>query len=171
MISAIVAVDNNWGIGYKNNLLESIPEDMKNFKALTTGNTVVMGRKTWDSLPLKPLPNRFNIIITKNSKHFHDFSNKNSCYMSLNLKEAINLIKDPFNNKDVFIIGGESIYRELLPFCERVYVTKIYKAYENVDTYFPNLDELPTWDNGIPIGDIMTTSNNITYQFWEYNRN
>ena len=64
MISAIVAVDNNWGIGYNGNLLEHIPADLKDFKQLTTGQVVIMGRKTWDSLPKKPLPNRLNIIIT-----------------------------------------------------------------------------------------------------------
>ena len=63
MISAIVAVDNNWGIGYNGKLLENIPNDLKHFKELTTNNIVVMGSKTWDSLPNKPLPNRFNIII------------------------------------------------------------------------------------------------------------
>jgi dihydrofolate reductase len=65
MISAIVAVDNNWGIGYNGNLLEHIPDDMKFFKKLTTGNVVIMGRKTWDSLPVKPLPDRLNLVITR----------------------------------------------------------------------------------------------------------
>ena len=67
MISAIVAVDYNWGIGFNGDLLEHIPEDLKYFKQLTTGNTVIMGRKTWDSLPNKPLPNRTNIVITNNT--------------------------------------------------------------------------------------------------------
>ena len=64
MISAIVAIDNNWGIGFNGNLLEHIPEDLKYFKQLTSENTIVLGRKTWDSLPKKPLPNRFNVVIT-----------------------------------------------------------------------------------------------------------
>ena len=70
MISTIVAVDNNWGIGFNGDLLEHIPEDLKYFKELTSGNIVVMGRKTWDSLPKKPLPNRFNIVITSKERHF-----------------------------------------------------------------------------------------------------
>ena len=168
MISAIVAVDNNWGIGYNEKLLENIPNDLKHFKELTTDNIVVMGSKTWDSLPNKPLPNRFNIIITYNPKHFHNFSDKDSCYMSLSLKEAINLIKDPFNDKEKFIIGGGMIYKELLPFCDKVYVTKIYKNHENVDTYFPNLDESEDWFPTI-CSDIYYYKD-FTYQFWEYDR-
>ena len=70
MISAIAAVDKNWGIGFNGELLEHIPEDMKYFKELTTGNTVVMGRKTWDSLPKKPLPDRCNIIISRQGEHY-----------------------------------------------------------------------------------------------------
>ena len=69
MISAIVAVDNDWGIGYNGDLLEKIPEDLKYFKTLTTGNIVIMGRKTWDSLPKQPLPNRLNFIITSQTKN------------------------------------------------------------------------------------------------------
>jgi dihydrofolate reductase len=79
MISAIVAVDKNWGIGFNNDLLEHIPEDLKRFKELTTGNTVIMGRKTWDSLPKKPLPDRLNIIITSNPKE----NEENIKYMTL----------------------------------------------------------------------------------------
>ena len=105
MISAIVAVDSNWGIGYNGDLLEHIPEDLKYFKQLTSGNVVVMGRKTWDSLPRKPLPNRLNIIVTRNPKHFQDFTDIKSCAMSLDLNETIDLIQDTYD-KEVFIIGG-----------------------------------------------------------------
>ena len=167
MISAIVAVDNNWGIGYNGDLLEYIPEDLKHFKELTTGHIVVMGSKTWNSLPKKPLPNRFNIIITRNPQHFHNFSDSES-YMSLSLQEAINLMKDPFNHKEKFIIGGGQIYKELLPFCDRVYVTKIYKDHENVDTYFPNLDESPEWK--VNMCTDTQTSVNTPYAFLTYDR-
>lgn len=74
MISAIVAVDENWGIGYNGDLLEHIPEDLKYFKTLTDGNTIIMGRKTWDSLPKKPLPNRFNVVITSQERHFEEMT-------------------------------------------------------------------------------------------------
>ena len=168
MISAIVAVDNNWGIGYNGDLLEHIPEDLKYFKELTTGHIVVMGRKTWNSLPIKPLPNRFNVIITRNPKRSHDFLNENSIYMSLDLQETINLMKDPFNHKEKFVIGGGTIYEKLLPFCDRVYVTKIYKDHENVDTYFPNLDESDEW--APTVCENLLTHNDLIYQFWQYDR-
>lgn len=166
MISAIVAVDNDWGIGYNGELLEHIPEDLKYFKALTTGHTVVMGRKTWDSLPKKPLPNRINIIITRNPI-FYKYTEKSIDYKCLNLQETIDLIVNSFNS-DIFIIGGGTIYKELLPFCERVYVTKIHKSHENVDTYFPNLDEMEDWYCSV-IGELQTY-NNISYSFCQYER-
>jgi dihydrofolate reductase len=80
MISAIVAVDQNWGIGYKGELLEHLPPDLKYFKELTTGHVVVMGRKTWDSLPKKPLPNRINYVITREAKS----SNEEVAYFDMN---------------------------------------------------------------------------------------
>ena len=166
MISAIVAVDNDWGIGYNGELLEHIPEDLKYFKALTTGHTVVMGRKTWDSLPKKPLPNRINIIITRNSI-FYKYTEKSINYKCLNLQETIDLIVNSFNS-DIFIIGGGTIYKELLPFCERVYVTKIHKSHENVDTYFPNLDEMEDWYCSV-VGELQTY-NDISYSFCQYER-
>lgn len=159
MISAIVAVNNDWGIGYNGDLLEHIPEDLKYFKTLTTGHAVVMGSKTWDSLPKKPLPDRTNIIIS----HEGNLLLENG---AIRLKlEDLNL--DYFET-DVFIIGGGSIYQQLLPFCDRVYVTKIYKSHEQVDTYFPNLDELDDWAPAA-CGPIQTYKD-LTYQFWQYDR-
>ena len=139
MISAIVAVDSNWGIGANGDLLEHIPEDLKRFKAITTGNIVVMGRKTWDSLPKKPLPDRMNVIITSNTSDKimginHQFVDWETI-MDIILKDKSN----------IFIIGGGQIYHQLLPYCDRVYVTKIYKEHNNVDTYFPNLDDMEEW--------------------------
>lgn len=168
MISAIVAVDNNWGIGANGDLLTHIPDDLKFFKEITMGHVVVMGRKTWDSLPTKPLPNRFNVIVTRNPNHFHNFENKDTCYMSLGLQETINLIKDPFRLINVFIIGGGEIYKQLLPFCERVYVTKINKSFDNVDTFFPNLDQSNEWTLTVE-GEIKDYKD-LTYQFVEYDR-
>lgn len=142
MISAIVAVDDNWGIGYQGDLLAHIPSDMAHFRLLTKNHVVVMGRKTWDSLPHKPLPDRINIIISNSLFQFEynqpwDIIKHLSVCMSLDY--AINYIQTINNDNDVFIIGGEKIYKELLPFCDRVYLTRIYKSYENVDTYFPEL--------------------------------
>ena len=165
MISAIVAVDENWGIGFNGELLEKIPEDLKYFKELTTGNTVVMGRKTWDSLPIKPLPNRGNFIISRETPLLME--NKA-------IRMNLDMIKDTMEankNENYFIIGGGQIYKELLPFCDRVYVTKIYTSHENVDTYFPNLDEPEEWNTWKVVHQSKTKIyNNILYQFWTYDR-
>ena len=134
MISAIVAVDNNWGIGFNGELLERIPEDLRYFKNLIEGNLLVCGSKTYEGLPRRAFAHR-------------DYDG---------------------NDKDIFIIGGGQIYKELLPLCDRVYVTKIYKDHENVDTYFPNLDESDEWAPAC-CSDIRTY-NDLSYQFWQYDR-
>ena len=162
MISAIVAVDENWGIGYNGDLLEHIPEDLKYFKQLTSGNTIVMGRKTWDSLPKKPLPNRFNVVITSQEKHFEEMT------AFIPFSEAVSRLKHSPKEDDWFIIGGGQIYKELLPYCDRVYVTKIFKNHNQVDTYFPNLDESEEWTPAA-CTDIRQYKD-LTYQFWQYDR-
>ena len=162
MISAIVAVDENWGIGYNGDLLEHIPEDLKYFKQLTSGNTIVMGRKTWDSLPKKPLPNRFNVVITSQERHFEKMT------AFIPFSEAVSRLKHSPKAYDWFIIGGGQIYKELLPYCDRVYVTKIFKNHNQVDTYFPNLDESEEWTPAA-CTDIRQYKD-LTYQFWQYDR-
>ena len=147
MISAIVAVDNNWGIGYEGERLERIPEDIRFFRELTEDNIVIMGRKTWDSLPVQPLPFRTNIIIS--SKMYLDYFMKNGSFTIVtNMEQVINHLEMEyiFAPKEVFIIGGGSIYEQLLPYCDRVYVTQILKDHKDVDTYFPNLDKNPEWE-------------------------
>jgi dihydrofolate reductase len=161
MISAIVAVDNNWGIGFNGDLLEHIPEDLKYFKELTTGHVVVMGTNTWNSLPIKPLPKRGNIIISSADRLIMC---KNT--LRLHMEDVIDYFD--YTDDDVFIIGGGSIYKQLLPFCDRVYVTKIFKDHENVDTYFPNLDESEEWAPAM-CGNLRT-HNDLSYQFWQYDR-
>ena len=161
MISAIVAVDNDWGIGFNGELLERIPEDLKYFKELTINSVVIMGSKTWDSLPKKPLPNRLNIIISNKPREVLEDGS-----IRVSLEEA--KIRLRYSSCEQFIIGGGLIYQQLLPFCDRVYVTKIYKNHKNIDTYFPNLDKSDQWI-GAPISDIKTY-NTFSYQFWIYHR-
>ena len=163
MISAIVAVDNNWGIGFNGDLLEHIPEDLKYFKQLTSGNTIVMGRKTWDSLPRKPLPNRHNLVITKDPS-IYELTNEVSFY-TLRQIEVL-MLKN--KNVNYFVIGGGQIYEKLLPLCDRVYVTKIFKDHDQVDTYFPNLDESDEWAPAMQ--SALHTYKDLTYQFWQYDR-
>ena len=161
MISAIVAVDNDWGIGFNGDLLEHIPADLKYFKQLTSGHTVVMGTNTWNSLPKKPLINRNNIIISSAQRIIMCQNT-----LRLHMEDIIEYFK--YTKDEVFIIGGGSIYKQLLPYCEKVYVTKINKSHENIDTYFPNLDELDEWTLGE--SSEVYEYNDFTYQFCQYNR-
>ena len=161
MISAIVAVDNDWGIGFNGDLLEHIPADLKYFKQLTSGHTVVMGTNTWNSLPKKPLANRSNIIISSAQRLIMCQNT-----LRLHMEDIIEYFK--YTKDEVFIIGGGSIYKQLLQYCEKVYVTKINKSHENIDTYFPNLDELDEWTLGE--SSEVYEYNDFTYQFCQYNR-
>ena len=138
-MNIIVAADRNWGIGYKNRLLVSIPEDMKFFRSETTGKVVVMGRKTLESFPGgRPLKNRTNIVLTGNpAYHVKD------ALVFHTVEEVLEELKK-YPPRDVYIIGGGSIYREFLPYCSTAHVTKIDHAYE-ADTYFPDLDAMPEW--------------------------
>ena len=116
MISAIVAVNEDWGIGYNNELLEAIPADLKFFKSITIGKTVVMGLNTWNSLPKKPLPDRLNIIIEP-TEYYKD---PDQPIIHMNLETFLASYKDM---GECVIMGGGSIYKQLLPYCDRVYVT------------------------------------------------
>ena len=174
MISAIVAVDKNWGIGYQGQLLEHIPADLKHFKELTKYNVVVMGRNTWESLPKKDtlprLPDRINIIVSNSMVPNGVISILGDLTVAMPLEETLNYIcaSDHVCDTDIFVIGGGQIYNALLPYCDRVYVTKIYASHDNIDTFFPNLDESREW-NAIE-EDSMASYNDIKYQFWRYDR-
>ena len=129
-MNLIVAVDSNWAIGKENKLLVSIPQDMKFFRETTKGKVVAMGRKTLESFPGgQPLKNRVNV---KDTVIVHT------------IEEMVDELKK-YDSEDIFVIGGESIYRQLLPYCTKAYITKIDHAYD-ADTYFPNLDEDPEWE-------------------------
>ena len=173
MISAIVAVDENWGIGFNGELLEKIPEDLQYFKNLIEDNLLVCGSKTYEGLPRRAFAQRNMIIISRQQNGC--IPNSFTCYMSL--EKCINSIKYGFyrdndgNDKDIFIIGGGQIYKELLPLCDRVYVTKIFKSHENVDTYFPDLDEPEMWDTWkVTEQSEVKVYDDIIYQFWTYDR-
>lgn len=138
-MNLIVAVDKNWAIGLGNKLLVSIPADMNFFRQTTTGKVVVMGRKTLESFPGgQPLKNRTNIIITRDPA----YQVKDGIVVST-IEEAVEELKK-YKEEDIFVIGGESIYRQMLPYCKTAFVTKIDHAYD-ADTFFPNLDEMEDW--------------------------
>ena len=139
-MNLIVAVDRNWAIGKDNKLLVSIPDDMKFFRETTTGKVVVMGRKTLESFPNgKPLKNRVNIVLTRDPKYSVDGA------VIVHSKEELDKELNKYESDDIYVIGGESIYRLLLDECDRAFVTYVDYSYD-ADTYFPNLDENPAWE-------------------------
>ena len=136
----IAAADKNWAIGKDGKLLISIPEDMKFFKEKTMGCVVVMGRKTLESFPgKKPLKGRVNIVLTRDEE-YKPAGEAVIVHGMDELKDALS----GYDTENIFVIGGESIYRLLLPFCDSAYITKIDAAFD-ADAYFPDLDKEPGW--------------------------
>ncbi len=161
-MNAIVAVDNNWAIGCKNSLLVRIPADHKNFRQETTGKVVVLGRKTLETFPQgMPLPNRTNIILSTNP----DYKVKDA--VVVHSKEELDTELRKYPTEDVYIIGGESVYRMMLPACDVVHVTKIDHDYE-ADAYFPNLDKDDEWE--ITAESEEQTYFDLPYYFVKYER-
>ncbi|MCM1258644.1 MAG: dihydrofolate reductase [Roseburia sp.] len=138
-MNLIVNVDKNWAIGKDNKLLVRIPADMKFFRETTTGKVVVMGRKTLESFPNgMPLKNRTNIVLSSNQAY------KVKGAICVHSKEELDEELKKYHSEDIYIIGGESVYRMFLDQCDVAHVTKVDYAYE-ADAYFPNLDERPEW--------------------------
>ena len=169
MISAIVAVDENWGIGYQGQLLEHIPADLKHFKELTKYNVVVMGRNTWESLPKKDalprLPDRINIIVSNSMVSNGVISILGDLTVAMPLEGTLDYIKAC--DMDIFVIGGETIYRQLLPLCDTVFVTKIDAVFE-ADSHFPNLDQDPNYE--LVWTSKARNEGGIGYKFTEYKK-
>lgn len=168
MIAAVVCVDKNFGIGNKGELLVNIPEDMKLFKKITSNGAVIMGRKTWDSLPKKPLPDRTNIIITKKCKKQPKIWDDSTIHSNMKYIKAWLAKKDVIdNNNGIYVIGGGQIYSELLNSCERVYITKVFTE-SKADTYFPNIDEKSEWE--LTESSEIKEHKGVQYQFCIYDR-
>ena len=139
-MKCILSADANWGIGKNNSLLVSIPSDMKQFREKTSGNVVIMGRKTLESFPNGlPLKNRVNIVLTKNGK-----DSGNGEVLVRSVEEAMEEAAR-YPDKEIYVIVGGSIYKQFLPYVDTVYVTRIDKEYE-ADTFFPDLDKDPGWE-------------------------
>lgn len=161
-MNIIVAVDKNWAIGKDNKLLVSIPADMKMFRQETSGKVVVMGRKTLESFPNGlPLKNRTNIVLTGNK----DYKVKDAIVVHT-LEEVLKEI-EKYPKEEVYCIGGDSVYRQLLPYCDIAYITKIDFAYE-ADSYFENLDENKEWKITGRSGE--QTYFDLEYEFLKYER-
>lgn len=169
MISAIVCIDENFGIGSNGDLLVHIPEDMKFFKEKTTNNVVIMGRKTYDSLPVKPLPNRTNAVVTSKINKPCEIDDNGVYFVSMDfIKEFLDILPRYAEEADCYIIGGGQIYKELLPYCKYAYVTKVYCSYNNVDTYFPNIENMTDWE--IEYENEIKECNGVKYQFCTYRK-
>ena len=161
-MNIIVAVDKNWAIGKNNKLLVSIPSDMKFFRSTTMGKVVVMGRKTLESFPGGlPLKNRTNIVLTSNP----DYQVKDAIICH-DMEEVLEKLKE-YNSEDVYVIGGDSIYHQMLPYCDVAHITKIDHAFE-ADSWFPNLDEMPEWE--ITADSEEQTYFDLEFRFLKYER-
>lgn len=157
-MQAIVAVDRQWGIGKKNGLLFHLPEDLQYFKQKTLGKVIVMGGNTLLSFPKsKPLPNRTNIVLS-------DVFTRDDCRVCVTLPELLEEIKN-YDTDDIYIVGGAMFYRTMLPYCDKVYVTKV-DADGGAEVFFENLDKLPNWkqtEESKPVN-----SNGYTIRFCVY---
>lgn len=161
-MNMIVAVDDNWAIGYKNRLLVSIPSDMKFFREETTGKVVVMGRKTLESFPgQRPLKNRTNIVLTGKENYA-----AGEAIVVHTVEELLEELKQ-YPSRDIYVIGGETVYRQLLPYVDLVHVTKIHHSYQ-ADAWFPNLDTIEEWQITADSGE--QTYFDLEYEFLKYEK-
>ncbi|NLP49133.1 dihydrofolate reductase [Bacillus sp. RO1] len=158
MISIIVATDKNNLIGKDNDLPWRIPADLAYFKQVTQGNTIVMGRKTYESIG-KPLPNRRNIVLSRQDYH------ADGCETFHSIEEVVNMDEE---GKELFIIGGAHIFKEALPFADYLYLTFIDEEFEG-DTYFPEVNE-KDWDLISSEKGIKDEKNPYDYYFKKYKR-
>lgn len=159
-MNAIAAVSLDWGIGRENDLLFHIGEDMKRFRALTLRGTVIMGRKTLDSMPGgDPLPRRRNIVLTRQKEIA-----RAGVETAASVEEVLSLVagEDP---EKVWVIGGGEIYRQMLPYCRLCYLTRVYARPES-DAFFPDLDTLPQWQ--VLRSGAIVSDGTLDYQFIEY---
>ena len=154
--SLIAVVDQNMGIGRNGDQLVYISNDLKRFKQLTSGCTIVMGRKTFEALPKGALPNRRNIIVSRNKNSV--FPN---CETACSVEEVFDMIN---NEKEVFIIGGGEIYRLFFPFVRCIYLTRILHTFENVDTFFPDIDN-NEWHITSSEGSFIDEKSSLSYLF------
>lgn len=160
MISIIVAVSDDWGIGKDNELLWRLPDDMKRFKRLTTGNAIVMGKKTWESLPRRPLPDRRNIVLTDDP--LETIENSVTAY---SIEDALTKCE---GEKEIFIIGGGSIYRQFISLADRLYITHVHKT-GPADVYFPEID-LSIWEAVEKEEYVTDGADQIPYSYVIYER-
>lgn len=165
----VVAVDKNWGIGNKGELLARVRADLRNFQAITKGNVVILGSKTLSTFPGgRVLKDRTNFVLSRNP----DYSPEGAV-MVRSIDELLTKLKD-YNTDDVFVIGGANVYEQLLPYCDTAYVTKFDKSFE-CDAFFENLDASPEWELSFVGEEQKTTPEtdtepDMSFYFCTYNR-
>ncbi len=155
-ISLIVAVDNNNAIGQNGDQLAYISDDLKRFKQITSGHTIIMGRKTYEALPNGALPNRQNIVVTRNNNLVFP-----ECKIVSSAQAAIDLCK---SQKEIFIIGGGEIYNTFMPLASTIYLTRIYHSFKKADTWLPPVN-LKTWKQKSFEGPFTDTKSGLNYSF------
>ncbi len=161
-MNLLLSIDRNWNIGYQGDLLLRIPEDMRYFKALTVENIVIMGRKTFESLPgSRPLSYRTNIVLSSTMD-----SQREDIVVVKSVEELFQQV-EKYDSGKVFVIGGEAIFRQLLPYCDTAYITKIDHEFP-ADTSMPNLDQDPAWKMTKEYESRIYQG--ISYRFTVYNR-
>lgn len=142
-INIIVAASLNWVIGKENTLPWKLRSDLKRFKELTTGNIIIMGRKTFESLPKGVLPDRTNLMITNNGNWNGGDKEIKGLVLCDDVQDAVN--KAMLFDGEIFIIGGQSIYKQYLPFADKVYLTRVHTYIEGGDASFPDIDSMKEW--------------------------
>lgn len=158
----IAAVDNNWAIGFQNSLLVRIPRDQQMFREMTDGKVIVIGRKTLETFPQKqPLKNRVNIILSRDRKN-----TVKDAEVVHSIEELMEELRK-YNTDDVYVAGGASIYRQLLPYCDTAHITKIDHTYQ-ADAYFPRLDGMEDWE--LTADSEEQTYFDLEYYFQKYER-
>ena len=159
-MNVIAAVDNNWAIGCQNSLLVRIPRDQKQFREMTEGSVIVIGRKTLETFPQKqPLKNRVNIILSRDKQY-----QVKDAFVVHSMEKLLEELKK-YDNKEVYVAGGASVYEQLLPYCDTAYITKIDYSYK-ADAQFPRLDRLLDWEMTQESDE--QTYFDLTYYFQKY---
>jgi len=161
-MNIIAAVDNNWAIGYQNSLLVRIPRDQKQFREMTEGKVIVIGRKTLETFPQRqPLKNRVNIILSRDRQY-----QVKDAVVIHSIEKLLEELKQ-YNDREIYVAGGASVYEQLLPYCDTAYITKIDYSYQ-ADAHFPRLDRSSDW--------VLTQKSeeqtyfDLTYYFQKYER-
>ncbi len=156
----IASADRSWGLGKDNKLLKRIPEDLKRFSELTRGNVIIVGRKTLESFKdKKPLPDRINIVLTRDKDYYCE-----GAVIVHSVDELLNEIEKV--DKKVFVCGGETIYKQLLPYCELALITQIDEEYE-ADTYLVNLEKNSEWKKTVA-GEWQESRAEVRFRYVEY---